>query len=107
MHLSFAKTDAEARENAFDQWRSNVMTPQQAAGLRTPADFDRAAEHVRPKDLDEHVVISASTAEHIDRIAAFAELGFEEIYLHNVGRNQQSFIEAFGTHVLPALQKGA
>jgi predicted esterase len=32
------------------------------------------------------------------------ELGFQNIYLHNVGRNQQEFIEVFGERVLPALR---
>jgi probable non-F420 flavinoid oxidoreductase len=104
IHLSIAADEATARANAFDQWRSNVMTPQMAAEFRTPADFDRAAETVRPEDLDDHVVISASTAEHVDRIAAFAELGFQDIYLHNVGRNQREFIEVFGAEVLPQLR---
>jgi hypothetical protein len=31
-------------------------------------------------------------------------MGFDHIYVHNVNREQQPFIEAFGEHVLPALQ---
>ena len=31
-------------------------------------------------------------------------LGFDQVYLHNVGRNQAEFIEVFGTEVLPALR---
>jgi probable non-F420 flavinoid oxidoreductase len=103
VHLSYAADEATARANAFDQWRSNVMTPEMAANFVTPADFDRAAERVRPEDLDDHVVISASTAHHVDRIATFAELGFRDIYLHNVGRNQSEFIEVFGADVLRQL----
>ena len=30
-------------------------------------------------------------------------MGFDEIHLHNVGRNQAEFIEAFGREVLPNL----
>jgi hypothetical protein len=30
-------------------------------------------------------------------------MGFDAIYLHNVGRNQEAFIEAFGKHVIPRL----
>jgi hypothetical protein len=31
-------------------------------------------------------------------------MGFDEIYLHNVNREQEAFIEAFGTSVLPQLR---
>jgi hypothetical protein len=31
-------------------------------------------------------------------------MGFEEIYLHNVGRNQREFIATFGEKVLPSLK---
>jgi hypothetical protein len=30
-------------------------------------------------------------------------LGFDELYLHHVGKEQQAFIEAFGAYVLPEL----
>jgi hypothetical protein len=33
-------------------------------------------------------------------------MGFDEIHLHNVGRNQAEFIEAFGREVLPNLRLG-
>jgi hypothetical protein len=32
------------------------------------------------------------------------ELGFERVFLHNVGRNQRAFIEEFGERVLPQLR---
>lgn len=33
--------------------------------------------------------------------ARYAELGFDEIYLHHVGQEQDEFIDAFADHVLP------
>jgi hypothetical protein len=32
-------------------------------------------------------------------------MGFAEIHLHQVARDQRGFIEAFGQHVLPALRR--
>ncbi|SDE57733.1 Luciferase-like monooxygenase [Belnapia rosea] len=40
--------------------------------------------------------ISSDLGWHAARIAELAELGFDEIQLHQVGRNQQAFIDAFG-----------
>jgi hypothetical protein len=31
-------------------------------------------------------------------------LGFDEVYVHNVGRNQEEFIKAYGERVIPKLR---
>ena len=51
------------------------------------------------------VTISSDLRGHTDRIAELAELGFGEIQLHQVGRNQRAFIDAFGERVLPVLRR--
>ena len=44
--------------------------------------------------------------QHREWLAEYAELGFDEIYLHHVGQEQAAFIDAFGEKVLPELRKG-
>ena len=73
--------------------------------LRTPEEFDTATRFVRPEDMREAVWISSDLDWHAARIAELVELGFEEIQLHQVGRNQQAFIDAFGERVLPGLHR--
>jgi hypothetical protein len=50
------------------------------------------------------LVVSSSLARHADWIGALAELGVDEVHLHQVGRNQEQFIETFGQKVLPQLR---
>ena len=42
-----------------------------------------------------------------DQVAAklnrYLDMGFDKIYLHNVGRNQAEWAAAFGREVLPSL----
>jgi len=104
IHLSFAESLDAARANAHDQWRFNALSSSVAAELKLPEQFDAATHHIRPEDLESSVLISDSPAFHADKIAGLAELGFSEIYLHNVGVNQRAFIDAFGEQVLPALR---
>jgi alkanesulfonate monooxygenase SsuD/methylene tetrahydromethanopterin reductase-like flavin-dependent oxidoreductase (luciferase family) len=104
VHLSYARDDDTARANAFDQWRANATSAAVAEALKTPAEFDAAALHVRPQDLDQHVHISSDPSRHAGWIADYAELGFTQIHLHNVGRNQREYIETFGEKVLARLR---
>ena len=104
--LSWAKTDDEARRLAFEQWRTPSFSNEVLTELRTPREFDEVARYVRPSDLDRNIRISGDFAKHIEWLQADLDLGFEELFLHNVGANQEEFIDAFGENVLPKLKSG-
>jgi probable non-F420 flavinoid oxidoreductase len=106
VHVSYARDQAAAMEIAFDQWRSNVFAPPVCWDLETPAHFDEAARFVRPDDLNNSVLIASEPARFVDWLSEYAALGFDGIYLHHVGKDQQAFIETFGEHVLPELARG-
>jgi hypothetical protein len=50
------------------------------------------------------MLISADLDEHVAALQGYVEMGFDSIFLHNVGRNQAEFIAAFGKDVLPRLR---
>lgn len=104
--LSWAPTEEDALHNAWDQWRTNILGGEVNWELRSPRDFETAARHVRPEDMREALLISSSLDRHVEWIGRYLELGFEEIHLHNVGRNQDAFLDAFGGKVLPQLRGG-
>jgi 2-phospho-L-lactate transferase/gluconeogenesis factor (CofD/UPF0052 family) len=41
--------------------------------------------------------------QHIEWLQEYIELGFDELILHNVNREQEQFIEVFGEKVVPVL----
>ena len=104
VHLAWADSTEEARRIAHDQWRTNVFESPLCWDLDTPSAFDGAAKFVRPADLDESVLISHDLGWHRDRLGELADLGFDGLWLHHVGREQRRFLEAFATHVVPALR---
>ena len=66
---------------------------------------DRAemAKLVRIENFKNRMLISPDLDEHRAQIQQFADLGFDEIHVHNVGRNQEQFVKAFGEQVIPKL----
>jgi hypothetical protein len=50
------------------------------------------------------MLISPDLEEHTAQLQRFVDMGFDEIYLHNVGRNQSEFIATFGERVIPNLK---
>jgi probable non-F420 flavinoid oxidoreductase len=108
VHLSWAPDEDQAMAVAHDQWRSNVFDPVLAMELELPEQFDAAARFVTPEDIRSAVLVSADLGRHTGWLEGYAELGFDRIYLHEVGQaeHQQPFIDAFGAKVLPALTGG-
>ncbi|GAA4188247.1 TIGR03885 family FMN-dependent LLM class oxidoreductase [Streptosporangium oxazolinicum] len=104
VHLSWAESDDEAMAIAHDQWRSNVFSPPVSWDLETAELFDVVSADVSPEKVAEAVNVSSDLGWHAARINEYAELGFEEIYLHHVGQEQAAYIDAFGAKVLPQLR---
>jgi coenzyme F420-dependent glucose-6-phosphate dehydrogenase len=101
--LSYAGTDEEAARAAHREWRQAGLEIAQLADLRTPEEFSAACAGVTRADVCEKLRVSSDPGRHAEWLAGDIELGFSVIYLHNVGRNQEEFIEAFAGRVLPAL----
>jgi coenzyme F420-dependent glucose-6-phosphate dehydrogenase len=104
LHLSWAETDEEALANAVTEWPNGGMKFEKG-DIRSPFHFEQMAKLVRPEDFAGRMVISADPDRHRAEIQRYLDLGFDRIYLHNVGRNQEEWISAFGREVLPKLTR--
>jgi coenzyme F420-dependent glucose-6-phosphate dehydrogenase len=102
LHLSWAATDEEAVAQAVAEWPNGGM-PYPKQDIRSPFDFEQMARFVRPEDFNGRMLMSADLEVHRREIQKFLDMGFDQIYLHNVGRNQVEWIDAFGREVLPKL----
>jgi G6PDH family F420-dependent oxidoreductase len=102
LHLSWADTDEQAAANAVAEW-PNLGLRFSKSDIRSPYELEQMARMVRREDFS--LTISADPDVHRAAIQAYADLGFDRIYLHNVGRNQAEFLEVFGREVLPRVTR--
>jgi probable non-F420 flavinoid oxidoreductase len=103
--LSWAATEDEAEREAVHQWGPVSLGGEAAWDLRRPKDFDAATRFVRGEDVRKSVLVSADLQQHQAWLAEYAAMGFAEIHLHQVARDQRGFIEAFAQQVLPGLSR--
>ncbi|MDI6875605.1 MAG: TIGR03885 family FMN-dependent LLM class oxidoreductase [Methanomicrobiales archaeon] len=101
--ISYARTEQEALEGAWDQWRYLVHGGNTIVNTRSPALFEAFSRHVRPGDMPNHLWISSSLERYTEWLRECLALGIDRIILHNVNREQGAFIEDFGREVIPAL----
>jgi coenzyme F420-dependent glucose-6-phosphate dehydrogenase len=102
LHLSWADTEEQAVQNALTEWPNGGM-PYPKQDIRSPMDFEAMAKFVRPEDFKGRMVMSSDPEAHRREIQKFLDMGFDRVYLHNVGRNQAAWIDLFGREVLPRL----
>jgi G6PDH family F420-dependent oxidoreductase len=105
IHLSWAPDADVAMDNALREWPNGGMAfPKQ--DIKNPEDFAAMAKLVRPEHFLNRCEVSSELSAQTENIQHYVDMGFDEIYLHNVGRNQFEFIEAFRREVLPNLNLG-
>lgn len=104
VHISWAPTDDEAHAIAHEQWAPALLGSPVAWELALPEEFEQIAAYVRPDDVHPGVLASADPSQHVAWLGEFADLGFDEIYVHHVGQHQQGFLDVYGSTVLPALE---
>ncbi|OKI61781.1 LLM class F420-dependent oxidoreductase [Streptomyces sp. MJM1172] len=79
-------------------WRVNAELP-------GPAAFDQAARYVTPRDIAESIPCGDGTDEFVEAVRPFADAGFTEIALVQVGgAHQRPFIDWAESVLLPALR---
>lgn len=101
--VSYDETVEAATDAAVKEWPNGGMNFPKG-DIRNPEDFEAMAKLVRPENYKNRVLITPDLAEHTAYIQHFIDLGFGEIYIHNVGRNQEAFIKAYAQSVAPNLK---
>lgn len=100
--VSYAADEGEALRAARLRWPVAAVDLTKNQDLATPAEFDRATADVVPEDLRDKLRVSSDVGRHIEWIRGDLALGFDEVYLHNVGPDPRAFLDVFAERVLPA-----
>jgi coenzyme F420-dependent glucose-6-phosphate dehydrogenase len=104
--VAWAPTDEEALAGAYDQWRTNVFDSVLMADIETVEQFEAAAAHVRPEDVRRSVLVSSDSKQHAAWLNEALDAGADDLFLHQVPREQRRFIDTFGVEVLPQVAAG-
>jgi G6PDH family F420-dependent oxidoreductase len=101
--VCWAETEEEARETAFEWWPNAGLDGPLSQELPLPSHFEAAAEMVSADDVAETVVCGPDPERHVEGITRFLDAGFDHVYVHQVGSDQDGFFEFYESAVLPAL----
>lgn len=101
--VAFAPTEEEGWEHAHRLWPNAGLPGELAQILPTPEHFEQATELVTMDSTRDSVVAGTDTGKHVGQIQQYAEAGYDELYVANMGPHYLEMIEFYGREVLPAL----
>ena len=71
--------------------------------LPTPRDFESAVSTVRPEDVTSRAAVGPDPERHLARIRKYMDAGYDHIYVHQVGPDQEGFLSFYAKEILPQL----
>ncbi len=99
---------SDDRERALDTvqrlWPNEALPGELAQILPTPQHFEQASQLVSREMLAEEVPCGPDVDEHVETLRAYAEAGFDELYVQQIGPEQDAFFEAYRQEVLPRVR---
>jgi coenzyme F420-dependent glucose-6-phosphate dehydrogenase len=102
LHVCWAEEEDAARKLALKQWPNGAISGSYFLELPLPAHFEEAAETLAEEDIAESVVCGPDPERHRAAIEEYVEAGYEHVYVHQIGPDQEGFLEFYEREVLPA-----
>jgi coenzyme F420-dependent glucose-6-phosphate dehydrogenase len=101
--VCWAQDEALARRTAYEYWPTAAVKGELTQELPTPAHFEQAAKMVREEDVAQAIICGPDPERHIAAAKEFVDAGFEHVYVHQVGPDQEGFFRFYEREVLPKL----
>ena len=104
VHVCFAEDEAEAKRVAREWWPNAVVSGNLPWELPLPSHFEQASEWADEDDVAESVVCGSDPERFVQSITDYVEAGYDHVYYHQVGPDQEGFLRFADQELLPRLK---
>ncbi|GGY86305.1 LLM class F420-dependent oxidoreductase [Streptomyces olivaceoviridis] len=84
-------------------WYNELLPGEMGQVLPSPRHFEQLQELVTEDMVREKSVCGDDVDEHVSALKAFADAGFDRVYVNQIGPDQRGFFDFYRTKVLPQL----
>jgi G6PDH family F420-dependent oxidoreductase len=103
MKVCWADDEQVARRTAYELWPNLGLPGQLAQELALPAFFEQAVESVDEEAVTSKVVCGPDPEPHLEMLRKYADAGYDEVFVHQIGADQDGFLRFYGQEVLPKI----
>ena len=101
--VCWAEDEAEARRTAREVWPNAGLGGDLSYELPLPLHFEQATEDVGEDEVAESVICGPDPEPHLEAIREYEQAGYDHVYVHQVGPDQQGFFDFYRREILPKL----
>jgi coenzyme F420-dependent glucose-6-phosphate dehydrogenase len=98
--VCWAEDETSARQTALEWWPNAALPGELAQELPLPRHFEQAAQLVSEEDVAEVVVCGPDPDAHRAMIETYAGAGYDHVYVHQVGPDQEGFLDFYSREIL-------
>jgi G6PDH family F420-dependent oxidoreductase len=102
--VCFGPDEAEALKTVHRLWPNEGLPGELAQILPTPEHFEQAAQLVTEEMVAEQVPCGPDIDRHVEALREYERAGFDELYVNQIGPEQDAFFAAYRDEVLPRLR---
>ncbi|MFL5897907.1 MAG: TIGR03557 family F420-dependent LLM class oxidoreductase [Solirubrobacterales bacterium] len=104
LHVCWAETEERARKMALEYWPNGAISGSHFLELPLPSHFEQGTELVDEEAIGESIVCGPDPEKHLEAIREYLDAGYDHVYVHQVGPDQDGFFDFYERSVLPALR---
>jgi G6PDH family F420-dependent oxidoreductase len=101
--VCYGRDAEQARRTAHRLWANEALPGELPQVLPTPRHFEQASTLVTEDMIS--VVCGDVVDEHVEQFRGFAGAGYDEVYVNQIGPDQEGFFAFYAESVLPELRK--
>jgi G6PDH family F420-dependent oxidoreductase len=103
IHVCWADSEEAARKTVRSWWPNAGLGGQLGQELKQPSHFEAATESLPEDKIVESVACGPDPERHLEAIREFVDAGYDHVYVHQIGPDQDGFFEFYASEVLPKI----
>ncbi len=103
--VCWAASEAEATRTLHRIWPNAGIPGDLSQELPLPQHFEEASSIVTPEMLAEKMPVGPDVERYVASVREYVDAGVENVYLHQVGPDQEGFFRFFGDELRPVLSE--
>jgi G6PDH family F420-dependent oxidoreductase len=103
LNVCFDENERRAEEMAHAIWPLAGLPGQLLPELPAPSLFEKAADMISREKIASTVICGPDPDKHLNAIAQYANAGFDHVFVHQIGPNQEAFMDFYAREIMPRL----
>ncbi len=101
--VCWAESEEDAHCLVSKMWPTSGLTGEMSQELRTVAHFEQAVEMLSKEQRVKNIACGPDPMVHLESIYNFINAGYDHVYIHQIGPDQEGFFRFYEQEILPNL----